>query len=700
MKRSISRRRARSLRWAGITALFVHFLPASAAAQDMVAIQNGHVIGALTVQRTGSDIKIDYKISDNGRGQSARETIRLGDDGLPVSWIVDGASLTGAPLHEDMQRNGETVTWSGPSDDGTVKGRPLYLASNASPWAFGLYIRAALAAPGHEVAVAPEGTLHVEDVGSAELFDGNKPIENRIYRLTGLWLEPRYAIMSKEGELLAAHGGADPLVVRAGLEANEKEIRSRLYALQFDWVSQLQSRLAHKSQGPIQIRNVHVFDPRSGQLGPLQIVSVFRDRITSVVEDVPANRETSNDTLIVDGEGGTIIPGLRDMHSHTTLMSGIFNLAAGVTSTRDMGNGPSSLGKILTLLDNGALPGPRVTPNGFIEGSSPYSASAGFLAKTLDQALQDIKWYADHGYWQIKIYNSIPADWVKPMAARAHALSMGVTGHIPAFTTADNMIRDGYDEVAHINLLMFQWVLKPDEDTRTMLRISGMNRFADLDLDSPRVRQTLDLMREHGTTLDTTISVEERLTLSRARKSQRGEWAYLDHVPIDYQRYRKRDLVVTNSRADEVAYEKATDKMIELIGRLHRQGTRLLPGTDDPYGFPIHRELELYVMAGLTPAEALKADVYETASYLKQLGDFGTIERGKFADLVLLPGDPTKDISQIRKARLVMRGGVIYYPNEIYEALSVRPFSTKPKVIPPSAPSGRDDIQFSGGHYD
>jgi hypothetical protein len=284
------------------------------------------------------------------------------------------------------------------------------------------------------------------------------------------------------------------------------------------------------------------------------------------------------------------------------------------------------------------------------------------------------------------------------MAAEAHRLGMTVTGHIPAFTTADQMIADGYDEVTHINQLMFEWVLAPNEDTRTTLRITGLNRLAAVDLASPRVKQTIALMRAHHTVLDTTAIVQERLALSRAGRVQPGDVAYIDHMPVAYQRYRKRNFVVTTTAAAELSYEQAVSKILETIKLLYDNGIRLMPGTDDYTGVSLHRELELYVKAGIPAAETLRLATLGAAQYLKQDQDYGTIERGKVADLVLLPGDPTKDISLIRHARLVMRGGVVYYPSEIYEALSAKPFSTSPPAyLPPLDTSVAASAYESGG---
>jgi hypothetical protein len=236
-----------------------------------------------------------------------------------------------------------------------------------------------------------------------------------------------------------------------------------------------QKKLAHRFAGPVPIRNVRVFDPVALKLSDLATVVVYGDRIATVGANDAAGPAPAGETVI-DGQGGTLLPGLHDMHHHTSLSSNLFNLAVGVTATRDMGNDNAELLEMVKGLEAGRLAGPRMVRNGFLEGRSPYSARNGFIADTLAQAIDDVRWYADHGYWQIKIYNSFPPDWVAPVAAEAHRLGMGVTGHVPAFSSPDRVIRDGYNDIAHINQLMLGWILDPKEDTRTPLRLTGMAR--------------------------------------------------------------------------------------------------------------------------------------------------------------------------------------------------------------------------------
>jgi imidazolonepropionase-like amidohydrolase len=123
--------------------------------------------------------------------------------------------------------------------------------------------------------------------------------------------------------------------------------------------------------------------------------------------------------------------------------------------------------------------------------------------------------------------------------------------------------------------------------------------------------------------------------------------------------------------------------MLEVINMLHWNGIPVLPGTDDPNGFMLLREVELYAQSGMGSAEALRAATLGSAEYLQRTRELGTIERGKLADLVLVAGDPVKDVAVIKRPRMVMKGGAIFYPSEIYSALNIAPFSTPPAITVP-----------------
>lgn len=685
---------------AGIAALALGLSQTAAAAPARLSIiSNGEVTGYVSAEEQGGRMVVDYHVDNNGRGPKHREEIVLGADGVPVEWNVAGTSLMGGPVKETFSWADGKASWTSQADHGerAAARAPLYILNDDSPWADGVYARAALAAGG-TLPVLPSGELRVTRVQALAL----RGEQLTIYRLEGVALSPSYVALDAQRNLYASFGPTGA-AIRSGDEAEAPRLLALGQRLEQDRIRQISAATAHRFKGPVRIRNVHVFDPVSGKRGPLASVVVLRDRITQVVVGDAAPPPA--DQVVIDGAGGTVYPGLHDMHSHTSLDSGLYYLAAGVTQTRDMGNGNAFLQDLLPRIQAGEIAGPHIVPAGFLEGRSPYSARHGFVVDTLPKALEAVRWYGDRGYREIKIYNSLNPDWVKPVAAEAKRLGMGVTGHVPAFGTPDRAIEDGYDTIAHINQLMLGWVLKPGEDTRTPLRLTAMARAAELDLRAPQVRRTVALMKRKGTALDTTAMILERLMLSRAGEVAEADAPYLSHMPIGYQRFRQRSFVTIADPQEDARYRKGFERLVETLGLLHRAGIRLLPGTDDGTGVSVHRELELYVRAGMTPAQALRAGSLDAAAYLGQDHDRGSIAPGKLAELVLVAGDPTTDISEVRRARMVIAGGAIYYPAEIYRALGIEPFALPPAVtVPGNSMENTDATQglmlFGAGGHD
>jgi len=654
--------------------------PARAEVHKYVVMAGGEQVGHLTADVQSRHVSVDYAVVNNGRGPKAREQIDLDAAGMPTSWTIEGESLFGSAVHERFTWKAGQAEWESQADKGSVPAaRPLlYIGNDVSPWMRIVYVRALLKAPNHTLPVLPSGSLRLTEVRRTTVGEGKAAVPVTVYELSGIDLAPDYVLVDGKGDLFAGGG-----VIREGYEKTVAQLGRINREIAQARAEDAQAKLAHRFKGPVRIRNVRVFDPLSGALSAPSTVVVFGDRITGVVANDAAGPAPEGETVI-DGQGGTLVPGLHDMHSHTSLSSNLFNLAVGVTATRDQGNDNDRLLEMISGLEAGKLAGPRIVRNGFLEGRSPYSARNGFIADTLEDALQDVRWYADHGYWQVKIYNSFPPDWVAPVAAEAKRLGMGVTGHVPAFSSPDRVIRDGYDDIAHINQLMLGWILDPKEDTRTPLRLTGMARGGTLDLSSPRVRATIALMKQHKVALDTTDMTLERLMLSRSGEVQAGDRPYLDHAPIGYQRYRKRSFVTINSPADDAAYQGGFRKVLEVTKLLHDEGIQLLPGTDDATGWALLRELELYVAAGISPARTLRYATLDCERYFGRDHELGTIARGKLADFVLVDGDPTQDISVMRKTRMTMVGGVAYYPAEIFEHLAIKPFAPPPPVTGPA----------------
>jgi hypothetical protein len=647
-------------------------------------VANGETTGHVIATQSGRTIDIDYAVSDNGRGPKHKEHLVLSATGVPVEWSIEGNSLMGGTVSEHLSWKGGVESWVSQADKGEVNTSSprLYIGNDASPWALGLYAHILLKAPGGALDVLPSGRLRLEKLRSVSVGEGSQEVQLGSYLLSGVDLAPEILLLDRQGRLFAHLSGS--ILVREGYEKQYQALKLLGESLTLELLQAMQKKVAHAYEAPIRIRNVHLFDPQTQSGGAPVSLVVFRGRITTVEPETgtPSHPEE----VSIDGHGGTLVAGLHDMHSHNTLWSGPLYLAAGVTTTRDMGNVNFVLLDLVKRLDAGELPGPHIIPSGFIEGRSPYSARVGLIPETLEEGLRDVHWYADRGYLQIKIYNSMNPEWVRPLAAEARKLGLRTVGHVPAFTTPDRMIEDGYNEITHVNQLMLGWLLAPGEDTRTPLRLTGMARAADLDLADPRVRHTIEIMKTHNTGLDTTAVIVERLMLSRAGQVAEADAAYLDHTPIGYQRYRKRSFVNFKDDAEKARYDKAFAKVIDTLALLHREGIRLWPGTDDATGFTVHRELELYARLGMTPGEVLRIATADCDQYLSRDQLYGSLQRGKRADFFLVPGDPTKDIGAVRQIELVMKDGVIYYPKEIYESLGIKPFGLPPPLTPASQP--------------
>ena len=296
-----------------------------------------------------------------------------------------------------------------------------------------------------------------------------------------------------------------------------------------------------------------------------------------------------------------------------------------------------------------------------------------------------MRWYAARGYPQIKLYNSMNPAWSAAAAAEAHRLGLRVSGHIPAFTNADAMIAAGYDELTHINQVMLGWVLTPEEDTRTLLRLTALKRLDQLDLASPRVRKTMDAIVEKKVAVEPTLAIHENLLLNQDGQVPSGQAEWIENLPVGAQRNAKRAWSDMSAPGDREAYAGAYRKILDGVREMHQRGVFLIPGTDLGGGLAFHRELQLFQQVGFTPAQALRRATIDMAEYLGEDQQLGSIERGKLADFFLVPGDPTESLSELKNARMVVKDGVVYFPSELYPRFGIRPFSTAPSVQVPQA---------------
>ena len=238
--------------------------------------------------------------------------------------------------------------------------------------------------------------------------------------------------------------------------------------------------------------------------------------------------------------------------------------------------------------------------------------------------------------------------------------------------TAAQCVELGYDEIQHVNFLILNFF--PDiKNTNTIARlIEPAKRGAELDLTSPQVQSFIKLLQDHHTKLDLTLSIFEDQYLSRPGQIPRGFQPIASRLPAQVRRGLLSQGMTPPPGMDET-YRKSFAKMLDLTNLLYRSGIPIEAGTDSMAGFALHHELELEVQAGIPPSQVLQNATLNAARIMTLDKDLGSIAVGKLADMILIDGDPSANISDIRKTNLVVKDGILYKPAELYGELGVTP---------------------------
>lgn len=668
-------------RLAGL-AVLLFSAPLAAETMTYRVLSGGDDIGHIIVDEAGNRISIDFDYKQNGRGPTIAEEITVDDRGYPVDWSITGKTTFGSSVDEWFRVSDGTARWQDTTGTGEAEiglATQFYIDQNGSPYSRAMLARALLGDDDGRMAVYPGGEASIR-TRSTRSFDGpDGLVEVTAYEIQGLSYNPQLVMLDGDGRFFAT---ASPrfAMVREGYVSADEALREWAVELSTERFVEIQEDVAHTYDVPVRIRNVRVFDPAALELTDPKDVVIYGNRVASVQ---PGNSPAPEGEVIIEGEGGALVPGMYEMHAHLGQDSALLNILAGVTSVRDMGNENAVLEDLVDRIDAGVIAGPRVTRSCFIEGDSEFSAKTGETVATLEAALAMVRWCASRDFQQVKLYNSMKPEWAETLVAEAHRLGLRVAGHVPAFSTANAMIDAGFDEITHANQLMLGWVLEDGEDTRTLFRFTAMKRFPAVDVSGEDVQYTIRRMLENDVAHDPTVAIHELgLTAVNGEPAAMAR-DIIDHLPTNEQRELREELFGTESPEERAEYVAAFDFILEMLSTLHEAGILLLPGTDLGGSFAYHRELELFEKIGMTPAEVLKRASYDMAAYLGQDEDLGSVEKGKYADFFLVPGDPTRSLKELRRIRMVVSDGVIYFPSEVYPRFGIRPFSEAPQVVVP-----------------
>lgn len=379
--------------------------------------------------------------------------------------------------------------------------------------------------------------------------------------------------------------------------------------------------------------------------------------------------------LVMDLTGKSVIPGLVMVHEHLFYPTGpgVYGnvaesftrlyLAGGVTSMRTGGNmnGYGDLG-IKRSIDAGLKPGP------WIDATAPYLEGPGLpldqvrALKDAADARREVNFWADEGATSFKAYMHITRDELRAAAGAAHARGFKITGHLCSVTYREAG-EDGIDDLEHGFFASSDFVAdkKPDEcpaGPRVQASLEAVSLTG-----APFTSLVADLVRRK-VALTSTLTIFE--TFTPGRPLPPGLDVLTPQLKAQFeQRYAATQRNTTSAFA--TLFPKAGAMEVAFF----RAGGLLIAGTDPTGGggvipgYSDQRALELLVEAGLTPLEAIRVGTLNGATYLGRNARVGSLAVGKQADLVVIAGDPSVNVADIRHVELVFKQGVAYDPAKL-----------------------------------
>ena len=383
----------------------------------------------------------------------------------------------------------------------------------------------------------------------------------------------------------------------------------------------------------IAIVGANLIDGRGGQVVADSVVVIRGDRIIAVGKresvKIPDGAE------VFDAKGLTLLPGLIDAHFHIDGDDPLpaLYLSHGVTSLRD----PGQWIEAYDAARKASAPIPRLFLCGpHLDSPPPAYPADSFIVRDAEETRLAVNRFVDDGASAIKVYYRLPLALVKIAIDTAHARGVPVMGHLEIVDARD-AIRAGIDGIEHAT--SFGTALLPLRDAekyrQAVLADNNARRegrykvWNSINLDTPQARSLVKLIADHGVVVSPTLAVFER---------QHGDKDTSD------------------------AHVRGFKQMEAFVGLASKAGAKIVVGShsDVPHakrGWAYQRELELLVESGLTPMQAIVAGTMENARYFHIADRLGSVEAGKLADLVLVEGDPSKNISDMRRIKRVMLNG-------------------------------------------
>jgi imidazolonepropionase-like amidohydrolase len=411
-------------------------------------------------------------------------------------------------------------------------------------------------------------------------------------------------------------------------------------------------------QTALLIRNVHVVDVEKGTVLRDQQLVVDSGRIRQIASQT---EHPERYLTVIDGKGAYAVPGLTEMHAHipsppvseTRIAETLYlYLARGVTTIRGMLGHPYHL-RLREQAEKGEIPSPRIFT------SSP--SLNGNTVRTPGEAVEKVRQYAREGYDFLKIHPGIQRDVFDSLAAAAREAGIPFAGHVPVDVGIRHALESGYATIDHVDGYLEGLVpesagVRPQDNGFFGFRFTAL-------ADTARIPELMALTRKHKVWVVPTQSLFERWFAPTSADSllAQPEMKYMPGATLASWRQVKTQYMEDPSW-DPGQWQTFDAIRLELIRRLAKEGHGLLLGSDAPQlfnvpGFSLKHEIAGMRRAGLSPLEILRMGTLYPARFFGQESEWGSLEEGKVADLVLVEGNPLEDLSALEAIRGVMLKG-------------------------------------------
>ena len=440
------------------------------------------------------------------------------------------------------------------------------------------------------------------------------------------------------------------------------------------------------------IANVSVIDVESGAIYPNRTIVIANAHVLAI--EPAANVKNDAGTIRVDGTGKYAIPGLWDMHVHLVndeppvdwdlderadrpLTYAPAWVAFGVTGLREMSGGEWSL-KMRDRVESGEIDGPHlIIGSPILDGPYPIFPGNGVRAiANPDQARSVVEDLHEAGYDFLKPYNFLSPESYRAILETAQRLGMEVAGELPLSVSAWDAAELGQHSIEHMTGIEIACSSREAELRQDYASgVAALAKHPELDnqvtlwnrsewepvasFDAERCRRLYRHLVAHDVWVTPTLVTQRRISYPEIPEVATN--AYLDYIT----RYDADVQNIIRQFDPERRLRPIYDHRFGAIEDVQAAGVGILAGSDQQGGFWLHDELQIFVDAGMTPLEALRTATINPAKYLERSDELGTIAPGKFADIVLLNGNPLDDIGNTREIDAVILKGRLYDRREL-----------------------------------